>query len=253
MEQTVTPPLREHADATLTDSGAGVNISTPSNEEVLAVIHLHAGTVPMFGLSTDEDRSRVIDMMREKDPESLYLVYRLSTTGSPTAQQQSAKGLSSHINGIISNLVSVTNNADPQAILEASYQECLGAYEGTFNGQVILNWSFHNVATEAGITDYLDYEMAQHFAYGKLQPLLRLQRPDSYWRGVAALYLALQHPTIRFSPMDHQDFIEWAASIDDLGPLVRLARESNSFDVESLKEMLENQRKLSPGLQAGAL
>lgn len=184
-------------------------------------------------------------------PEMLQLAYLHMTTGSETARSSAARSLELVLDGISR----LTRTNRPGSAEEDAYREVLSYNDGLLllEDQMKLSWHFHNVCSETGIAP-TKQELIASCAISKFSSGFPSgEDPDTYWRGVAALYIVLWDITSVPDVDAHADFIREAAASDDIAGLVNLAHERGILSVNKLRSLMEEQDHIQSGLRTGVL
>lgn len=191
-----------------------------------------------------------LETVAKVTPEVLPLAVRFMSTGSPLAQKAATSEVRSLLRGIIQNKDRTTK---PWQSHEDIYRELIEYYlEMPLAADMTLKWHFNNVAAELGMSTY-DVDRIIHYVVqncAKSQP--DEEQADVYWRGVSALHIASTH-IVHVDPDQHEEFIEWAGSSDNVARIVTLAQERGTVVPEQLRAIMVEQKTIAPSLTSGTL
>lgn len=208
----------------------------PTNEDIRRILDPDSAVHGRF--------EEPLNLLREENSKTIPLIGDLLTTGNDDGKRLVAEIFRTSLCVIRD----IHEYSDDENDWRADAAEWLSP---ELEGKLVRAWVIGNISAQKGlaINDAAFREMDRTARHTHDSHELRTIKPQQttskvYWRGI----IALAKSGVRMMD-DHRDtsrFIQWAGEHEDIQPVITLAAQRNTLDVETLEGILADQNPSSP-------
>lgn len=205
----------------------------------------------VFGRDAVGDHEKmVVKLMQDDDKKTLPLAARLLTTGSDIAQ--------SNVRAVLDTAVSDIMCAQGESYDDELWMDkCSTAWSPFIKHNMLAAWNAGNLLEETGSSDnprFLENDIIQ--IDSALNPLATYgdrSADSTYWRGLAAAAMTRVYHHTKDDAKTIRGFVLWAGKHDDVTRVISTATERGTFNVVSLRELMDEQDRTAVPLREGNL